>query len=429
MFCSACGCKMEEHDKFCPACGARNEDAAMTKIFQPEEPTREYAPDTTREYAPVDSGYAANAPIFEDEDNRTMVLDGYNSASYLQNEFAEPLNPRQPEYQDPYAQPQTQAPKSYQDSFYQQDQPRFGDSGWEDPYQPAAKPPRTTSAGRKAISILLCLLMLLFSFCALLIGSARIAFSENNVRKAYQKGALADLKITTEKGEQSLSQILMENVVDAQTNDLIPLEEKAVDSLLRSQSINNFAENLVVDFTQFFIFGRTPTLLNGKAVTDYLTSFSNEVKETINYSMSDDDIAYIGQRIDGGDLSFLSIDKDGGYFKQKYGFDPYTISSMFSVWALAICGGLALLCVIMIFVINHGNPRAAFSFNGTTMIIFGVINTLIAAGGLILSFIKPIFLVSELLRNFSYAMGGISIAVLLVGIVFSVIKTVFKNRI
>ena len=97
--------------------------------------------------------------------------------------------------------------------------------------------------------------------------------------------------------------------------------------------------------------------------------------------------------------------------------------------ALVIFSALAALCVIMVFVINHGNAPAGLSFNGTTMIIFGVVNLMIAVGMLVFSFIKPSFLLSELLRGLAFAVGGISLSVLIIGIIFSVIKTVLKNRI
>ena len=427
MICKSCGCIMDDTDKFCPACGAKAE-SDKTAVYQSPAPTREYNPSPTKEYAPVDSGYAANAPEPE-VDNRTMVMDGYHEPSAYAESYAQPLNPRGGYPQDYYGQQRPQTPQPYQDSFEQQSQPRFEESGWEDPDRSERRRYERTTPGRRLASIFMCLMLLLFSFFAMMIGTARLGLTEDNVRKAYQKGSLADLRINTEKGEQSLGQVLMDNVVDAKTNLPIQLDGSAVDSFLRTPLINNFTENLAVDFTQFFVFGKTPSLLNSGEITKFLTSISGEIKEQINYSMSEEDIETIGKRIDGGDLSFLSIDANGGYFKTKYGFSPYTISSFFSVWALGICAGLALLCMVMVFVINHGNLPAGLSFNGGTMIIFGVLNTLIAAALLIFSYLKPIFLVGELLRSCAFAMGAISIVVLVVGILFSVIKTVLRNRI
>ena len=307
--------------------------------------------------------------------------------------------------------------------------PRFQESSWQDPARSRRKAYHPTTAGRRVASFFVCLLMLIFGFATLLIGSCRIAFTESNVRKAYHKGSLADLKVDTDEGEKTLTRILMDNVVDSETYLPIPLEETAVNLFLSGSRINTFAENLAVDFTQFFIFGRKPSLLNGAAVTEFLTSISDEIEDSIAYPMSAGDILYIGQRIDGGDLSFLSIDENGNYFKQKYGVDPYVISTAFSVWMLILSAGLFVLCVVLVFVIHHGNLPAGLAANGKAFIFFGVINTLIAAGLLVFSFIKNIFLVSELIRGFAFVMGGISIAVLIVGIVFSVIKTILKNRI
>ncbi len=424
MFCKACGCEMEEYDRFCPSCGAKYTPAETVEYISPA-PTKEYRADPDGAYAPVDSGAAAHAAA-EDDEFRTVVLDGYAEPFYPEDDVSFP-GAYQP---SAYAQMQPpKAPQPYQDSFTQQNEPRFGNSGWQDPSQSMVKRYRRTTAGKRFASLLLCLLMLLFGFCAMTIGVSRLALSESNIRKAYQTGTLADLKITTDKGEQSLGQIFIENVVDANTNLPVELDGKQVDAFLRTPNVNTFTENLFVDLTQFFIFGKTPTLLNSGEITAFLRSISGDFQEQVGYALSDEDITYLGKRIDGGDLSFLSIDGNGGYFKQKYGFSPTTVPSMFSVWGLVICAGLAALCMIMIFVINSRNLPAGLSFNGGTMIFFGILNTLLAAGMLVLSYVRRVFLLSELLRSAALAMGAISLIVLVIGIVFSVIKTLLRNRI
>ena len=398
------------------------------------EPTKEYGAEPTREYAsapvskqPYAYGEAVTPTAPFVDDHPTTVVDGYGAPA--DRGFAEPLNPRgaDPVYQP--QKPQKKPSADYQDSFEMQNRPRFTDSGWQDHSQSRKKQYRRTTAGRKAASFFVCLLALLFGFLSLMIASSRIAFSERNIRRAYQKGTLADLTIDTQDGEKTLAKLITENVVDSKTNMIIPLSESDVEEFLKSALVNNFTENLVVDFTQFFIFGREPSLLNGDAIADFMSSISQNIEDEIYYSMSDEDIQSIGERVDGGDLSFLSIDKNGGYFKQEYGVDPVMISSLFSVWSLIICTGLTLLCIILVFLINHGNLPAGLSSNGTAMIVFGVLNTMIAGSLLILSYVKKIFLISELLRGFAFAMGAVSVVVLLVGIVFAVVKTVLKNRI
>ena len=433
MRCNVCGHSLDEGDKFCPACGTRYAPSRAefdtapdpTRAYEPEDRTRYYDPAPTRAYEPVDSSYGAF------EDDRTTVVDGYSAADYGDGysgeQYAEPYFPGD-SMPNAYGAPQPTLPRAYDDSFNQHDQ-RFSTGAYRDDSRSTKPNYHPTTAGRRVASVVMCLLFLLFAFLALVIGSARISLTESNIRKAYQKGSLADVKVSTEQGEKALTDVFMENVVDAQTNLPIELQRSEVESFLRSQNINNFAENLVTDFTGFFVYGRTPTMLNSREITKYLTTLSGEIKDRIGYSMSDEDIAYIGKRIDGGDLSFLSIDDNGGYFKTKYNFDPKTLSIGFSVPALVIFSALAALCVIMVFVINHGNAPAGLSFNGTTMIIFGVVNLMIAVGMVVISFVKPIFLLSELLRGFAFAVGGISLAVLIIGIIFSVIKTVLKNRI
>ena len=426
MFCQSCGCKMDDHDRFCPNCGTRNE-LPLTREYEQPAQTREYQPEHYSQYAPVDSGYAAAEPEREEENERMTELDGYAHPSYYQDDYAEPLN-RDRRYRNENGDRMQTPPQSYQDSFVQQDPPRFGESGWEDSYAPKRKAYTKTTAGRKAASIMLCILMLLFGSCALTVGTARLALSENNVRRAYQKGSIADLKFDTAEGEKTFTQLFIENVVDAKTGMSIPLDTAEVEAFLRSQNINSFTENLLVDFTGFFIFGKTPTMLNSTEITKFLTSLSGEIEQKIGYSMSGEDIRFIGQRIDGGDLSFLSVDENGGYFQQKYGFSPKAISTAFSLWALIACSGLALLCVIMIFVINNGNLPAGLSFNGTAMIIFGILHVLIAAGILVMSYLKPVFFLADIMRGVALVSGGISLVVLVIGIILSAVKTVLRNR-
>lgn len=497
MFCKTCGCRIEESDRFCPACGAKNE---------PDFPAANMSPDPADEYAPVDSGFAANtaypdddirtmmvdgrgiganhepdmpAMIYdgygtgprEDEDSHTVVLDGYGIRPQPEQDSpTEVLDGYsfgpQPEQDSPtevldgysfgpqaeqdsptevldgysfepqpygypdYAQPpaQTAPPVSYQDSFNQQPAPRFGDSGYRDQSQSKQKAYQKTTAGKRIGSILLCLLILLFGFSALIIGTLRLSLTESNVRKAYQKGTLADLVVMTDKGEQSLAEILMDGMVDGDGKK-IPLDKSQVEQFLRRQNINNFTENLLVDFTQFFVFGKKPSLLNEAEIEIFLRSISEEIREEINYRMSDKDIEKIGERINGGDLSFLSIDDNGGGFKTKYHVDPSVISNAFSIWALAICAGVVLICMVLIFMINRKNLPAGLSFNGATLVFFGTLNLLIAVGLLVLSYIKTIFFFSEIIRYVAIAYGAISIGALVIGIIFEIIKTVLRNRI
>ena len=431
MFCRSCGNKIGDNSRFCPVCGTPA--AAPTKEYsdlraQSGDPqTRVYGDPQTKPYAGAFDGGDAfeSRPV---EDSPTVVIDGFDAEPQYPPRYAEPIN-RDNTNPPVGAYPQKKPSGDYRDSFVMENTPRFPQSSWQDPSRSRKKVYHPTTAGRRIASFFVCLLMLVFCFATLFIGSCRIAFSESNVRKAYNKGTLADLKISTAEGEKTLAQVFMDNVVDAETNLPIPLQETAVNQFLAGSRMNTFAENLVLDFTQFFIFGRKPTLLNGAAITEFLTSISDEIEESISYSMSASDIRYIGQRIDGGDLSFLSIDENGNYFKQKYGVDPYVVSSLFSVWMLVISAGLFAVCMALIFVIHHGNLPAGLSANGKTMIFIGVFNTLIAGGILVFSFIKNIFLVSELLRGFAFAMGGISIAVLIVGIIFSVFKSILRNRI
>lgn len=424
MFCRSCGKELSDNSRFCPVCGAPV--AEQTKEYSDPQ-TRVYGAPQTKVYGDAFDGGDAfeSRPV---EDSPTVMIDGIDVEPQYPPRYAQAINQDNP-YSSSGAYPQKQSSGDYRDSFVMENTPRFQESSWQDPSRSRRKAYHPTTAGRRVASFFVCLLMLLFGFAALLIGSSRIAFTESNVRKAYHKGSLADLKVDTDEGEKTLTRILMDNVVDSETYLPIPLEETAVNLFLSGSRINTFAENLAVDFTQFFIFGRKPSLLNGAAVTEFLTSISDEIKDSIAYPMSAGDIRYIGQRIDGGDLSFLSIDENGNYFKQKYGVDPYVISTAFSVWMLILSAGLFVLCIVLVFVIHHGNLPAGLAANGKAFIFFGVINTLIAAGLLVFSFIKNIFLVSELIRGFAFVMGGISIAVLIVGIVFSVIKTVLKNRI
>lgn len=485
MFCKACGFQMEDGDRFCPACGAKNIPDA------PAAPMDEYAPVDSGAAASanlpeedfrtvivdggigaheepdiptmiVDTGIPDEEPDIptmildggvpeEEPDVHTVVLDGYGIGADQEDDShtvvmdgygiapqPEPFPPAAPcgyptqEYsQNSFPQPQEEPPRptNYGDSFSQQPEKRFGDSGYRDQSQSKYKPYEKTTAGKRIASIVLCLLTMLFSSTALFIGTARIAVTEDKVRKAYQKGTLADLVVMTEKGKQKFSQILMDSMVDAKTNEPIPVDQSAVEKFLRTQRVNNFVENLTVDFTQFFVFGKTPTLLNDEEIVKFLKSVSADINDQINYSMSDQDIENIGKRIRGGDLSFLSIDENGGYFKERYHVHPNVLSYGFSIPALAISGVLALFCMIMVFVINRRNPPAGFSFNGATLIIFGAVNALSSVGLLVLSYLWNVFFLSEMMRGVAVVCGAISLCIIVVGIVFEIIKVALRNRI
>ena len=278
------------------------------------------------------------------------------------------------------------------------------------------------------LCIVLCLLTALFSFITMAIVTARVGLTANHVRAAYREGDLRDMTVLTESGSVSLAELIMSSAVSVRTGEPIGLSRERAEAFLKKTTVNQFAENILADYAGCFVFGEEPAYLNADKIGNFLSLVSFDARQEIGCYIPDQEITAFKQRINGGDLSYLSIDRSGGAFKQHYGVDPGTVSAVFSVWVLIASAAMTLACILLVFILCSKNLPAGLGYNGVTLTAFGAGNLFLTVAGMIIASVSHVFFLSALLRTLMMVMGSCSIAVLIAGILMLLLRSRLRKN-
>ena len=411
MFCSKCGAKIQGDSKFCVACGNK---LKYTPSNPPEKSTAKSAAETSDAVNNVadNAAYQYNDPLhpifyIHPDISKEIQMPEENTANSSETYFIPPSvsadPPKPPKPPKPVKPPKpTKKKKIYQE------------------------PTKAT----KILSVVLCLLICICGFIAMTIAAVRIGADEGNVRSSCRKGTLADLVINTSEGEKSFVDIVADGAVDSQTGEQINPDKKIVREFLEKNTVNNYVENVMIDYSNCFVFGKDPVYLNADAVGNFLSNLSYDLSKETKYSIPESEITKIKNRVNGGDLSYLSIDSNGSSFKEKYGVNPNTISVFFSVWMLIVFGVLTALFMGLLFFINQKNLPEALKKCGFSFLIFGALFFLLSILILLFAMVKDIYIFSGILKYTAMGSGTISLITLDVGVCFLLLKgKLLKNAV
>ncbi len=273
---------------------------------------------------------------------------------------------------------------------------------------------KTTALG-KTVTVILTVFLFLFGFVALTVASFRIGMTENNVRYSYRTGKLSDFSVSTASGKTGLVKLITDGACDAETGEHVELEKKKVKEILEKPYVNRFAEDVLVDYAGYLVFGKDPENLTADAICRFLSSVSNDLKYGTGYSIPAREIESVRERITGGDLNHLNAGDEDGKATFK-GFDLRAFPVLFSLWSLIICCVVSAGLIALIFVVNRKNPPAAFGSAGTALTLFGSVNLIIALSACIVAAVNNNFFISPMVRIVAMSGGTVCRAVVAVGI-------------
>lgn len=352
--------------------------------------------------------------------------------------------PQPYEYPELYAQPQQPVQRPYENvTAYTARTPRpvqypaaaekesevardFDDGYIDQPDQPQGRYQRTT-AGKRIGSILLCILTAAMLLYTVMNVAMRLTLTEKNIRQATDGDKLISQTLIADTGETTAVNYLRE-LIGSDNMAQYGITDETLRSVLRSGRISTLADNVLSDYAQYLFNDKEPTHLNAAYIAGELERFNEDLSTAVGYPIRAFNSAKVTERINGGDLSFLSIDGEGGYFYRHYDVNPKFPATFASLPILIICAVIAALCIVMIFVINSANLPAGLSFNGVVMIIIGCFSVLTAIGCFVLTFIKEIWIVTDLLRQTALWTGVISAVLLLMGVLMTAIAGVLRKK-
>ena len=281
------------------------------------------------------------------------------------------------------------------------------------------------SAKSRTLSAILCVALFLFGFVILTISSFRISLTKDNVCSVYRSEKLSEATVNTSSGRQSLVDVIMEKAIDVKSGKPIEQEASQVEAILDKTYVNAFAENVLTDYSEYFIFGNEPANLNSDAICGFIENVSFDLRHEIGYGFSNSEIKNIRGKIDDGSMSYLSINENGGGFKKHYKFNPAIIPAFFSIPSLIVFSVLAAACVILLFVVNKKSLPAAFGYNGKTFLALGSVNHFISLALLIIVTARKYYLLSGIIKYLAFGLGVCSFCAMATGICFLLIKSLF----
>lgn len=354
------------------------------------------------------SGFVAGYPGAKDQPARQPV------------DRAEPM--RQPVKQS--------APEPFEEREAERDHPPRPQSFNDGYTQVSAEPEgkyRQLSSGKRVASVFLCIFMALVMLFTIGDVALRVTLTEENIREASTYEKMMEKDAITEYGPMPVVDYLLE-LIDSNPSQTSSIGRALLKIALSNEKLSNLVANIMTDFFGFFLRDEEPVVLNADTIITVLEDINLIVSTLAGREIQVFDVEAIAEKINGGPLSFLSIDINGGWFLKKYGVNPRLPATILSLPVLIICGVILLLCLVMVFVINSSNAPAGLNFNGVVMIIDGGFCLLTALGLLIIALVKDLWIVSELMMKAAMWMGCISAGLLIIGMIFVIIAKSLRKR-
>lgn len=304
--------------------------------------------------------------------------------------------------------------------------PGYGDGYTDEPVTEEGKY-RRISPGKRVGSVFMCIFMAMLMLSVVMLSTTHLALTDKNIRDACSADDLGSKELVTDHGNMTAAEFLREQIrrVSPYYDDI---SDAALNASFRDGRFAALVEDVLTDYADYFLRGKDPTHLNASYITGALSGVNRGISDAVGYDVAAFDTNEIALRIDGGDLSFLSIDEDGGHFYSHYGVKPGVLATLLSPTVLIICFAIVVLFIVLIFAINSSNIPTALLFNGVVMVIIGGLSLLMALGYLIVSFVKDIWIVTPLLRLIALWCGVIGLAIFLIGLAQVIIARKLKKK-
>lgn len=335
---------------------------------------------------------------------------------------------------DPREKRRTQYGDGYEQRGYRRDSGRTGAPAAADPADEdnfddpdAGRDIPRTSAGKKVASVFLCIFTILLLLFTAPAGALRLAVTGDNIRAAADGEKLAHKSLISDSGIVASSEYMRE-LIGAEAASRAGLNDDSLRAFMRGSSIPELVGSLMTDYAEYVLSGTAPTHLNAEYITGKMAEINSELAEASGYDIKLMDADALSARINGGDLSFLSIDGEGGAFKGSYGVSPTLLSTLGSLPVLIICGSMALLCIVFIIIINGGNLSYGFRCSAAALLTVGLFSLLTAGGLVIVSLIYDIWILTELSRYLALWLGVIGVGLFIAGVVLTAIAGSLRRK-
>ena len=379
-FCPKCGGKLPENAKFCGKCGT---PISQAPVVRPEpiaaaepEPVIPVQPEPIAAAEPEPVVPVQPEPIATAEPEPVVPVQPEPIAA-AEPEPVVPVTPVQPELKPAPAPVAVEEPAP---------QPAKG----KKPAKKYALPRR--GAGRTILAVLLCILIFIFSFVAIMLSELRVASSGSTLANSLSS-AMKDIDLknvsasTLIAGEtdpdKTLSDWVVEQIND-NYSDRIEISGKDLDTFMDQSTIGPFLYEKLGACTNDIFTGSGESGITTQELEDLLKENAPLVEEVFDLELSDADIERIAANVEeSGTLNYFSAQS----LKQEAAPVYYAIQIGLSWWVIGFVVFLALVFVLLLALVNKQALRTCGDV-GITLTVAGSILALVGLASKVLPVIS-----------------------------------------
>lgn len=323
-------------------------------------------------------------------------------------------------------------------------QARYGQDGRQAApvYDPADLSQRSIaqsrlSFGKSFLSVLLCILLVLFGLCASVLGVVRRTLDADRVRAAVEKIDVSAIKMPGEDGDTVSLGEFFEQAIEMDLNSAYGISADELERLLNASFVKSFVGERLGNYTAYLLGKEELHPLTRNEVVDFFRAHSNEIERITGYSFLDAerDLTnyYNGTYKTSYDLDSIfdslgarEIDED--FLRDQMGIGFGAVRGALSGTTLLILIGITALCLVLLFLILIRHLRSFFARAGISLTVLGGLDLLLGGGALLGLRVSKIELLYELLDPIFTGLLILGAALTVGGILMIVLRSCFRKQ-
>lgn len=323
-------------------------------------------------------------------------------------------------------------------------QPRYGQAGRQAApvYDPADLSQRSIaqsrlSFGKSFLSVLLCILLVLFGLCASVLGVVRRALDGDRIRAAVEKIDVPSIEMPDPDGGTVPLSEFFEQTIELDLDDAYGISTGELERLLNASFVKDYVGERLGNFTSFLLGKEELRPLTRNEVVDFFRAHDGEIERITGYSFLDAerDLSnyYNGTYKTSYDLDsiFDSIgtrEIDESFLRDQMGIGFDAVRRGLSETTLLILIGLSALCLVLMLLLLIRHMRSFFCRSGVSLTVLGGLDLLLGGGGLLGLRAAKIGLLYELLDPIFTGLLLIGAALTVGGILMIVLRRCFRKQ-
>ena len=402
MFCTNCGTRLDDDVIFCPHCGTRvapEEKPAEVKLEEkpaeakPEEkPAEAKAEDKPTEAKPEEKPTEAKP----EEKPTEAKLEEKPAEAKPEEKPAEVKSEEKPTEAKSEEKPAEAKSEEKPTEAKSEEKPTEAKSE-EKPAEAKPEEKKKTkglhpkpSGGVIFLSILLSLVIFLATVGAGAIGSLRMSYSEQNLRKIFDGIDVSEATMPGADGQSEVSLVdFLEEASGFDFEKSAGISKQNLEKFLAKPYLMEKVTDIAVGYSQYFLNKKAPEPITLKDFLAFLEEHNDDLVELTGFSFVYKDPS-TGKNV-VYDVDVKNAFKDLGteevtpeFLEEQAGFSFGKIQFGLSVFAVILLAGVAALLSILILLMNKKTIRSGLSFVGMTLLLAGLVMDVAAGAGLLL---------------------------------------------